>query len=259
VLGRLQLLKRFLKYCARALNLPAAQIALEQIDWKEIGAAWPSTYGRVQAITPGRWLSREEAQLLIGACQDGTWIGSRDQLVIRLGLLGMRRAEIVALDWRHWRPGDQCIEIVGKKNRPRSIPLGPHMTDLLERWYRHYARELGRPINPTDPIIPAVRMTAPPTPIRHLSFEIRVSTAAVHQIVVTRAHAAGLGHVSTHDLRRSAASILHAERTPEGGHAYDLADIQAMLDHASPDTTQRAYLGPVTRREAKARAALALD
>ncbi|HZU73068.1 MAG TPA: hypothetical protein VE990_09905, partial [Acidimicrobiales bacterium] len=61
---------------------------------------YPKTYGKVQARNPGRWLTREEAYvLLIGACQDGTLHGLRDEIGLRLGLSGMRLSEIVNLTW----------------------------------------------------------------------------------------------------------------------------------------------------------------
>ena len=70
----------------------------------------PRLYGRVQGVRPARWLSHSEAfEQLIGSCRDGTDLGLRDEALIRLGLAGMRAAEII-----HLRVGDL---------RP-AIPLG---------------------------------------------------------------------------------------------------------------------------------------
>jgi hypothetical protein len=53
----------------------------------------PRLYGKVQGQRPARWLSHEEAfGQLIGACRDGTDLGTRDEALIRLGLAGMRAA-----------------------------------------------------------------------------------------------------------------------------------------------------------------------
>jgi hypothetical protein len=60
-----------------------------------------------------------------------------------------------------------------------------------------------------------------------------------------RAKLAGLGHVATHDLRRSAAGILHHATTDDGAHRYDLLDIQKVLGHADPATAMRSYLDPM--------------
>lgn len=56
-------------------------------------------YSKVQAANPGRWLSYDEAYgRLLGACRDGSIVGTRDEVVMRLGLPGMRVAEIAALE-----------------------------------------------------------------------------------------------------------------------------------------------------------------
>jgi len=64
-------------------------------------------------------------------------------------------------------------------------------------------------------------------------------------MVVRRATEAGLGHVSPHDLRRTAASILHHATDETGAHHFDLLDIQKVLGHADPVTTMRSYLDPL--------------
>lgn len=54
----------------------------------------------MQGTHPARWLSYEEAYgRLVGACSDGSLVGVRDELAIRLGLLGVRSAEAVRLTW----------------------------------------------------------------------------------------------------------------------------------------------------------------
>ena len=64
-------------------------------------------------------------------------------------------------------------------------------------------------------------------------------------IVSRRARAAGLGHVAPHDLRRTAAGILHRAVGADGGHHFDLLDIQRVLGHSDPATTMRSYLEPM--------------
>ena len=77
-------------------------------------------------------------------------------------------------------------------------------------------------------------------------------------VVERVAKKADLGHLAPHDLRRSAAGILHNELSDDGGHRYDLLDIQQVLDHADPATTQRSYLNPMGS-DAKKRAGSSLD
>lgn len=69
---------------------------------------------------------------------------------------------------------------------------------------------------------------------------------------------AGLGHVAPHDLRRSAAGILHRSVDAGGAHYFDLLDIQRVLGHTDPATTMRSYLEPIDN-DVLARAAAVLD
>ena len=85
-----------------------------------------------------------------------------------------------------------------------------------------------------------------------------VQTCSVRGIVLDRAEEAGLGHLSPHDLRRTAAGILHRAKSADGGHLFDLRDIQQVLDHVDPATTQRSYLDPLDTGT-KERPAVLLD
>ena len=69
--------------------------------------------------------------------------------------------------------------------------------------------------------------------------------ASIAKLVRLRAEEAGLGHMSPHDLRRTAAGILHRAVSEEGAHYFDLLDIQKVLGHADPATTMRSYLDPM--------------
>lgn len=72
-----------------------------------------------------------------------------------------------------------------------------------------------------------------------------LQTCSVRDIVGDRAAAAGLGHLSPHDLRRTAAGVPHRAKGTDGGHLFDLRDIQQVLDHVDPATTKRSYLDPL--------------
>jgi integrase len=67
----------------------------------------------------------------------------------------------------------------------------------------------------------------------------------IFHIVNNRAHQAGLGHVTPHDLRRATAGILHRATDEHGAHHFDLLDIQKVLGHSDPATTMRSYLEPM--------------
>ena len=218
--------------------------------------AFPRTFGKVQDANRARFLTYAEAyEVLIPACQDKTWTGSRDQLVIRLGLSGARADEIARLTWGDYADGR--FTYTGKKNRSRVLVAGPTMAALMTRWAQKYTQQVGRPIAPTDPII-CRTLGSNQHAAHRIDWAAPTTADYVWHIVTRRAEAAGLGHVAPHDLRRSAASILHNAKTPDGGHIFDLRDIQVVLDHADPATTQRSYLDQIDT-EAKDRAADFLD
>jgi integrase len=217
---------------------------------------YPRLYGKVQAPRPARWLTRDQAfGALIDACQDGTWIGSRDQLVVRLGLLGLRVHEIAKLTWGDWT--GTTFDFIGKGNRPRTVTAGPNLAALVPRWRRCYEHNLGRPLAPSDPFIPNTTPAAGRS--RAVLWGHRLTPDAVSKIVTRRGCAAGLGDIAGHDLRRTAAGLLHQAVTDDGAHHFDLLDVQRVLDHADPATTMRSYLDHLNTGSVKARAGQTLD
>lgn len=248
---RLSVARSFLTWCAaqgEAVDLPRFELMAKQVR-----NVTPRLYGKVQDTHPARFLTKQEAERFIAACQDGTWLGSRDQLVIRLGLLGLRVTEIRLLCWEHF--DGTTIRKVGKKGRLRTVTPGPVMLDLLSRWRRQYEKQLGRPVEGTDPII-CKTMTGKAAGTVAWGKPYRNSDA-LRELILRRAQAAGLGWIAPHDLKRSCAAILHNTKSADGGHIFDLLDIQNVLDHADPATTQRSYLAMLdTGTKVKAGAAL---
>jgi integrase len=219
------------------------------------------TYGKVQAQNPGRWLTKDEAfGTLLASCAADGLPGLRDELVLRLGLLGMRASEIGRL-----RIGDLTIEgkrthlsWTGKGYKPRSATAGRTFTTALRRWLDAYTGGLGHVPAHDDPLICPQIVTRWAhraginwgTPLR--------DTNGIWRYVTSRARIAGLGHVAPHDLRRSAAGILHRSKDESGRHDFDLLDIQKVLGHSDPATTMRCYLDPMDT-EVIDRAAAFLD
>jgi len=205
-------------------------------------------YGKAQSPNPGRWLTKEQAFTeLVAACQDGSDLGLRDEVVVRLGLLGMRASEIGRLEVGNLHIDDSAPSITwtGKRYKPRRIVPGAQLIAVLREYLARYADAIGRPLQPTDPIVcPQVLGT-------HGRPRLRWGTAstdahqAVYKIVRTRSADAGLGHVAPHDLRRTAAGILHRSTDGNGKHDFDLLDIQKVLGHSDPVITMRAYLDPM--------------
>ncbi|HUI02404.1 MAG TPA: site-specific integrase [Acidimicrobiales bacterium] len=182
----------------------------------------------------------------------------RDEVVLRLGLAGMRAAEITSL-----RIGDlhldhdpPTIAWIGKASRSRRLVPGPALVRLLGRSLTAYEEHIGRRLRDDHPV---VCRRKPGAGQGQVSWGHPIArTCSIQDIVRSRATQAGLGHLSPHDLRRSAAGILHRARSADGGHLFDLRDIQQVLDHADPATTQRSYLDPLGTGT-KERAASYLD
>ena len=236
--NRWSVLHGFLTWCARHGEYDQADIGdvCDPIIIRRV----PRTYGRVQGANPARWLSTAECERLIASCSNGSPMDQRDEMVLRLGLLGMRAEEIRVLTHGQIQP-DGHIEWIGKSRKPRKITAGPAFLDAYQRFTATCEAILGRPASPDERICcwahgPSKRIN-PAMPSR--------ATNLIHRIVTTRAAAAGLGHVAPHDLRRTAASRLHKATTDQGAHRFDLLDIQRVLGHADPATTMRCYLEPM--------------
>ncbi|MEO7573784.1 MAG: tyrosine-type recombinase/integrase [Acidimicrobiales bacterium] len=199
------------------------------------------TFGKVQAKHPGRWLTHEQAYgCLVGSCQDGTILGLRDEIVLRLGLAGMRLSEI-----GHLRIGDvACLPLItwtGKGRTPRKMTAGESLAAAIRRYLAEYPDP-----EPQDPLIcrqvmGAARQGGP----RRIDWHHAPQARSLYWVINERGKAAGLGHIAPHDLRRTAAGILHLATTAEGAHHFDLLDIQRVLGHADPATTMRSYLEPM--------------
>jgi integrase len=258
VRNRLSLAATFLRWCVREGH--ADPTLLEAIcDRDNPLRRVPRLYGKVQAKHPARWLTHDEAfgQLLSTCPADGD-VGMRDELVLRLGLAGVRAAEIIALMLGdlHLTDSPPQVRWIGKARWPRRIVVGGEMQALLGRYLAAYEASVGRQLILDDPLV--CRGKAGSGSGQMWWGRSIVQTCSVRDIVMDRAAAAGLGHLSPHDLRRTAGGIQHRAKGADGGHLFDLRDIQQVLDHADPATTQRSYLDPLDTGT-KERAAVLLD
>jgi integrase len=241
--NRLARVCTFLRWCVRKGEVDPALV--EELASRDNPLrATPPVYGKLQGTYPARWLTHEEAfGALLGAC-DASEVGRRDELVLRLGLAGMRVSEIVHLRVGDLKGGhDPTIAWVGKKGRPRKVSIGPGLQALLDDYLDRYVDALDRPLRPSDPVVcrqkpgAGVGRVAWGRPFKQ--------PCSVTRIVADGAERAGLGHLSPHDLRRSAAGILHRAVDETGAHHFDLLDIQRVLGHANPATTMRSYIDPI--------------
>jgi integrase len=241
---RVSTARTFLRWCIRH-ELVDARV-LEDLADSPV-SKMRRTYGKVQDKHPARFLNEAEVLALVTACQDGTDLGLRDEVAIRLGLLGLRATEIGTLTFGAFdRSGQMRWTGKGRKPRTASAPTG--LLACLARYTALYESRMGRTVSPADPIVCRQTEDAPggygQRPIRW-GVQATQARRQIQRIVSGRAELAGIGHVAPHDLRRTAAARLHRSTDTSGAHHYDLRDIQIVLGHADPATTMRSYLEPM--------------
>jgi site-specific recombinase XerD len=158
--------------------------------------AVPALARRQQAIPKG--VAHATVDALRRSC-DQSPAGRRDFAILTvLVRLGLRCAEMAALqledlDWRHGE-----IVIHGKGNRQDRLPLPVDVGDVLVTYLRE-----GRPADALDRCV-FIRVKAP-----HQG----LSPAGITQVVVSAAARAGLGWLTAHRLRHTAATAMLKARS----------------------------------------------
>jgi integrase/recombinase XerC len=142
----------------------------------------------------------------------------RDRAVLELLYAsGIRVSELCGLDVDDLDAGRRVVRVMGKGARERTVPVGVPALDAVADWLR-----TGRPALATGRSGAALFLGARGG---------RLHPTTARSVVATWAAAAGVGHLSPHDLRHSAATHLL-----EGGA--DLRAVQELLGHASLGSTQ---------------------
>lgn len=169
----------------------------------------------------GRALSGAEIKAIMRVCEEeGTVIGKRDLAVIAiLRSSGLRRGELVNLQWEDYSPREGSLKVRrGKGRRSRLVYLSQEACDDLEVWLECRGRVSGA-------LICAVSW-AGKVAIRQLSSD------AILKILRKRAKQAGVEEFSPHDFRRTFCSdLLDA--------GVDIVTVQKLAGHASPMTTSK--------------------
>lgn len=143
--------------------------------------------------------------------------GDRKGLVVLLGLYtGLRRNEIATLRWRD--VDDGWLNVIGKADREREIPLHPILLEAL-RAHRGSTSHTSATVGPprSEWVFPG-RYGGPQHPTTVWGWVREVSSAA------------GLPPIPTHVLRHTALATA-LDRTG------DLRAVQELAGHASPETT----------------------
>jgi site-specific recombinase XerD len=179
---------------------------------------------KTQGVRAGNWLTREQAQALINLPDIETLKGLRDRAILAVMMgAGLRRSEVAGLTFDHVQQREGrwvIIDLVGKGNRVRSVPIPSWCKAALDEWTGKADINEGylfRAINRGD----------------HLHGD-QMTPQAVYDVVSEYAGRLGFT-LAAHDLRRTFAKLAH-----KGGSGID--QIQLSLGHASIRTTEK-YLG----------------
>ena len=153
---------------------------------------------------------------MLDSCDRGTVAGRRDLAILLLLVrLGMRRSEVarLRLDDIDWRAGE--LLVCGKGPRVERLPLPSDVGEALVAYLRD-----GRPADAGTRSV-FMRVRAP---------RGAMTPMGITQVVVSAGKRAGLGEVTAHRLRHSAASELLRRGAP-------LVEIGQLLRHRSELTT----------------------
>jgi site-specific recombinase XerD len=135
---RIATARQFLDYC-RDHDIPAPNVTRALNRLRE---PHPKLLGKIQDTYEAARINPEQLQRLYAACSDGTWLGSRDQLALRLLALGLRNVEARTLTWSAIQH-DGFIQTIGKGGKLRQVYPGPTLTAMLSKWRTFYERNVG--------------------------------------------------------------------------------------------------------------------
>ena len=159
-------------------------------------------------------LDADEAMQLVEVPTDAP-LGLRDRALLELFYSsGLRLSELCALRWNDLDLDGGFVNVTGKGNKQRIVPVGSHARAALQAW-----RDEQKPEANAPPVFPG-RGGAP---ISQRAIQIRIKQLAQRQGLFK--------HVHPHMLRHSFAShILESSG--------DLRGVQELLGHADISTTQ---------------------
>jgi len=219
---------------AATINLRMATIkklALEMADNGLLDQNIAAAIGRAKGVKQrgrkaGNWLGPREANELLRAPDAETLKGLRDRAILAVLLsCGLRRAELLRLKLSDLVLRDGrwvLIDLVGKGNRIRTVPVPANVKAALDRWTQVAGIESGylfRPVNKAGGV----------------SASAIQDEKVIWRLVMAYARQIGLDRLAPHDLRRTCAKLCRRN----GG---ELEQIAFLLGHSSIQTTER-YLG----------------
>lgn len=196
---------------------------------------------KVRGQKTHNWLTIQEAEKLLAAPKESKRANSllayRDRAILALLVgCGLRRAEVQAITVEHVQQREGrwvIVDIVGKRNKSRTVPMANWCKALIDEWLRVSEIKEGS----------IIRRCVWRADWKQFSINVpgcliighSLSTTSIYH-AVSRYSMACLGRmIAPHDLRRSFAKLAR-----NGGA--ELEQIMNSLGHDSLSTTQ-AYLG----------------
>jgi len=164
-------------------------------------------------------LSEKEVEALLDSPDLTTPLGIRDRAILELAYSsGLRVSELVSLPFEQINLTAGLVQVVGKGNKERIVPLGEYAVEWVERYVRD-----ARPILVKQKWVDAL----------FVSRNGRGMTRQTlwHRIKVLKNLAGIQQDLSPHGLR-------HAFATHLVNHGADLRSVQLLLGHSDLSTTQ---------------------
>jgi integrase len=173
-------------------------------------------WSRPSAPPTGRHLSRDDRQRLLGACGDSDR-GMRDRAIVRLMLLGLRRAEVAMVKVGDVSFSEGIVRVEGKGRRRREVPMGSRTASDLQMYIACRGQAEGRLILPhRDGVFSPC--------------ESGISVRAINKIIAIISSKSGV-KFTPHDMRRSAIG--------DWLGTVDVGIAMRMAGHSNPQTTMR--------------------
>ena len=176
---------------------------------------------RGSRLTRGRALAPEEIHALFRSCEQDTGCkGPRDaaMLAVMLGC-GLRRSEVVDLDYSSILHKEQALIVRGKGNKERLTFMPENVWQRIHTWTDTIRGEQ------EGPLFTRIRSGD------DVTFQ-RMTPQAVYHILGQRRVDSGIDECAPHDLRRTFASMML-------DNGEDLITVRDAMGHASVTTTQK--------------------
>jgi len=171
------------------------------------------------------YLTDDEVDALLGACNVGTWTGRRDHALLDLAVeTGLRISELAALTCSDVTFGTGAnLHVTGKGRKERRVPLGKSIVRVLRAWQHETGGATADPLFPT-------------TTGGHMSRDAIERRVTLHvKQAATSCSSLHNKKVTTHSLRHSCAMRLRAKGIP-------IEVIALILGHEDIATTYAFYL-----------------